>query len=133
MLIGGMCLARDPNPSRNVVLSATDDALIVHGFNFIGLKTIRTFKNWNDTESYLTQQGLHLPNIVYARNGFSTLVHTKPSHTGKGLVLSWEDRHGRGRGSVATPDLESAQIVAEYIRYEGLNSSLFGFSIPLQN
>lgn len=119
-------------PSQNVRLTSREYGLILYGDNLFGIRSLRTFRDWDELAAYLKDKDWALPTLSYAeKSGTSdiALESTEPNIRTTHYKLTWF-REGTPQVLFA-PDEASARIFAHYLRYDRLAPANLGYSLSL--
>ena len=111
-------------PTQEVRVTATQKFLVVYGKNKIGFFSIRQFSHWGELSDYMFQNKLALPVITHTSlTGIhdAAIVHKK---------ILWGS--GVRRKVIHAPDILSAQIILQHMRFEGIDGGTFGYSLTLK-
>ncbi|MBS1983353.1 MAG: hypothetical protein JST16_04205 [Bdellovibrionales bacterium] len=126
--------ARDGAPVHNVRLTLRPDGILLYGQNSFGLLSIHVFKSWGESLAYLNRHQLSLPLINFAESNFAENILLEPQRNAQGpgrFCIKWVYQ---GMPKVIyAPDVDSARIFAQHLRYRTIQPDLLGFSLSLNN
>ena len=120
-------VASDTTPRKNLHITLQNDGVIFFGENYLGISTLKHFSTWDDFVAYTGASQLNLPQLCTACQGTNSKVFLDVRQDGSFRVM-W----GNHLDNVMhAPDLESAAVFVNYIKYSHLEASPWGYSLPL--
>ena len=128
LALGYCYLASQNTPIFSCSLSANPEALILSGRNWGGQRAVKLFYSWEQFTQYAHHQRLKIAGYNFATQPTSLNVQKTSLSNGQ-VKITWQ--HPQQIGILFTPDRQSGDIFYKYIRYNELNSSAYGFSIPV--
>lgn len=123
-------IASQNTPTFNCTLSTVPEALILSGYNWGGQKAVKVFNSWDQFVDYSNTHKLKIASYNFATKPTSLNVKKIPFTNGQ-VKITWN--HPKQIGLLITPDEKSADVFYNYIRYNELSSSNYGFAIPVLN
>lgn len=124
---------RNEGPLQKLRLTSSSGALVLFGYNSLGMNTYRLFSGWSSLESYLSEKDLSLPNIVEIAQLPPVSIEMSPIGADEGSLeykILWS-QNGSDRNVLHFPDLQSAKVFRDYVYFHGLESSHLGHSLAI--
>ncbi len=99
----------------------------------MGIPKIETAKTWKQMLLLVQNASLQIPNISYANLPAANEVkieRIKIKHQSDSYKISW--RTEQSEYFIYAPDLETAQALTPFIKYQGLDTGPYGFALALK-
>ncbi|MEO5667216.1 MAG: hypothetical protein ABIR96_04080 [Bdellovibrionota bacterium] len=127
---------REQGPRFDLHLTSTSRALVLFGKNSMHMNVYKLFDSWSQLEAHLAHESLHLPPIseVSQMPPTSLTVEAIAPNENQGASEEYKilwSRNGHDRYALHTPDSQSANVLRNYVYYNGFESSRLGLSLPI--
>jgi hypothetical protein len=112
-------------PITDLRMGVSTQGLVIRGKNYAGLTRFRVFHDWNAALHYIEEHNHQMPEIV----DVPAQAHWDAKL--EGAKIFW-GAQGDSMKVLSTPSEEVAKNLLPFVRYNVIEASSMGFSLPLQ-